>query len=323
MTKECEGAKDLELQQLRRFQLVARLGNMSRAAGELFITQPNLSRSIARLEQELGVSLFYHRKGKIELTEAGRQFLVTVGQALDILDQGRRSLLQEQEGQKRQLSIGCMHDDAEWMTAFASRHRDIALRQYRKPLRELEELLLNRSIEIAVTVLPPRNERLAFEKLYESEYVIVMPTGHPLTAKPSLEIEDLDRLPFILDDTRSNKKLFSRTLRDFGVTFNVAYEVSHADLLYGLVDQGLGVTVLPIVHFAKTVERLPGLNLTYRRVTTKGFRKPFWGVAFRRDYEFTKEAALCRDFFRSYMELEAQLLDRLPGWEQKMPDGGR
>lgn len=311
----------MELRQLKRFQLVARLGNISRAAGELFITQPNLSRSMTHLEQELGVSLFHRRKGKIELTEEGREFLTSVDQALEILDQGRQKLTGERTEQVRHLSIGCMQDDTDWMKAFITQYRNIYLRQYRKPLWELEELLLDRSIDLAVTVLPPRDERLAFEKLYESEYVIVMPVDHPLTAKPVLEIEDLDRVPFVLDDTRSNKNLFVRTLKDFGVNLNVAYEVSHADLLYSLVDQGLGVSPLPIVHYAKTMERLPGLRLTYRRVATKGFRKPFWGVAFWKDYEFTEEAALCRDFFRAYLEQEAEILKKLPGWAEGPSEG--
>ena len=65
----------MELMQLRYFAAVARLGNISRAAQELYVTQPNLSKSIARLEEELGVPLFDHRKGKLPSTTMGAAFL--------------------------------------------------------------------------------------------------------------------------------------------------------------------------------------------------------------------------------------------------------
>ena len=59
----------MDLSQLHYFRTAARTGNLSQAARELFVTQPNLSRSIARLETELGVPLFEHRKGKVVLNE--------------------------------------------------------------------------------------------------------------------------------------------------------------------------------------------------------------------------------------------------------------
>ena len=65
----------MDLSQLHYFRTAARTGNLSQAARELFVTQPNLSRSMARLETELGVPLFEHRKGKVVLNEYGRIFL--------------------------------------------------------------------------------------------------------------------------------------------------------------------------------------------------------------------------------------------------------
>ena len=61
----------MDLTQLKYFQAVARTGNITRAAAELFVTQPNLSKSITRLEEELQVPLFEHRKGKIRYVGRG------------------------------------------------------------------------------------------------------------------------------------------------------------------------------------------------------------------------------------------------------------
>ena len=61
----------MELNQLNYFRVVARLENMTKAAAELYISQPNLSTSISRLESNLGIQLFQRTRGHIYLTEGG------------------------------------------------------------------------------------------------------------------------------------------------------------------------------------------------------------------------------------------------------------
>src|SRR4051812_8467911 len=83
------GAMDLTM--LRQFLVVARLEHLSRAAGELRIAQPSLSRTIARLEAELGTPLF-DRAGRLRLNDAGRVFRAHVERSLGELDAGRRAV---------------------------------------------------------------------------------------------------------------------------------------------------------------------------------------------------------------------------------------
>lgn len=64
----------MELSQLRYFSAVAQLENMSKAAEIMFVSQPNLSTSISRLEEEVGVPLFERRRGKIILNQSGKCF---------------------------------------------------------------------------------------------------------------------------------------------------------------------------------------------------------------------------------------------------------
>ena len=68
----------MELSQLRYFIAVAELGNMSKAAETLFVSQPNLSTSISRLEEEVGAPLFERRRGKISLNQNGALLLKNV-----------------------------------------------------------------------------------------------------------------------------------------------------------------------------------------------------------------------------------------------------
>lgn len=77
---------------LKYFQAVARNGNMTKTARELYITQPNLSKRIAQLEEEIGVPLFEHRKGKIVLNDYGRMFLSSVDIAFAELKAGMENV---------------------------------------------------------------------------------------------------------------------------------------------------------------------------------------------------------------------------------------
>ena len=80
----------MDFSQLNYFRAAARHGNLTRAAEELYISQPGLSRYLSRLEEELGVPLFERRKGKITLNTYGQLFLANVNLAFDQLEQGWR-----------------------------------------------------------------------------------------------------------------------------------------------------------------------------------------------------------------------------------------
>ncbi|MGN5380586.1 LysR family transcriptional regulator [Streptomyces lasalocidi] len=80
-------SRDVELRHLRAFASVARHRSFSRAAEELLITQPALSRTIAQLEDELSVRLLDRSSRHVELTDTGAEFLVHVEQVLATLDQ--------------------------------------------------------------------------------------------------------------------------------------------------------------------------------------------------------------------------------------------
>ena len=82
----------MDLLQLRYFQVVARHQHVSRAATELRVAQPALSRAIARLEAEVGVPLFDRRGRRIRLNRFGAMFLARAGRALGELEQGQHEL---------------------------------------------------------------------------------------------------------------------------------------------------------------------------------------------------------------------------------------
>lgn len=90
----------MELNQLHYFVKVAKTENITKAAQELFITQPALSRVILRLEQEMGTTLFDRHGGRVTLNAHGKKFLQYVEPALESINAGVHAVIDELDGQE-------------------------------------------------------------------------------------------------------------------------------------------------------------------------------------------------------------------------------
>lgn len=145
----------MELSQLRYFIAVAKLGNMSKAAETLFVSQPNLSTSISRLEEEVGVPLFERRRGKIALNQNGELLLKSVEQAVSLLDAGVQAVRNQHSGRPEPLSIVCMTDDTTLLEHFLLEHPEVNLIHQRADLPNVTSLLDRCEVDLAMTVLPP------------------------------------------------------------------------------------------------------------------------------------------------------------------------
>lgn len=117
----------MELSQLRYFIAVAKLGNMSKAAETLFVSQPNLSTSISRLEEEVGVPLFERRRGKIALNQNGELLLKSVEQAVSTPGRRRPGCAEPAQRTAEPLSIVCMTDDTTLLEHFLLEHPEVNL----------------------------------------------------------------------------------------------------------------------------------------------------------------------------------------------------
>ena len=179
----------MEISQLKYFAAVARLGNVSKAAQELYVTQPNLSKSIARLEEELGVPLFEHRKGKILLNDYGRMFLSSVNLSLAELESGVQSIQRMYESSQNILALGSSIDDLlPDVRDFAQVHPEIGIRQFGCSPSELAERLERRILDLAIAARPVPGDALVFEELGRSEFVILVGRNHRLAGRTYVRV---------------------------------------------------------------------------------------------------------------------------------------
>lgn len=290
----------MELQQLRYFQTVAKLENMSHAAEALFVSQPNLSYSISKLEEELGKKLFDRRRGKISLNAAGQQFLAVVNDALATLDNGVETLRGDTYSSGT-IYIANMVTDSAILKQFLLRYPTLNVRYKSLDLPGITEGLLKREIDLALTVLPPFHSQLAFERVYECDYVILLSRKHPLSRAECISYEDLRDEPLIFDNSRANISMAITEFLRHGITPNITQDIGYLDVLFTLVEANRGITFLPRINYQEIA-----LAGHFPDLVCKSFAhdvpRAFWGIAYNKNVPPKKEALYFKAFVKEYYE---------------------
>ena len=171
----------MELNQLNYFRVVARLENMTKAAEELYISQPNLSTSISRLESNLGIQLFQRTRGHIYLTEAGRRFLKHVEAVFAELEAAEFQLQEEQVFKMDSVAVGA---GAFGMlpALFTHCYQDYGLIPSTQMLLsngEVEQGVRDGSLDIGIMTVKTKLQELDCECVGQSPLVALMKGGNP------------------------------------------------------------------------------------------------------------------------------------------------
>lgn len=183
----------IELNQLRQFEAVAECGTLSAAAERLYISQPALTRSMQKLEKDLGVALFDRAKSKVELNENGRFFLGLVRGMLGDFDSCVERVRAFDRSRKT-ISVGSCAPAPLWelLPTLSSLYPDKAISSRMKTTDELVADLQNGTAQIIVT-----NRALhipgAFGFVLGSEKLLLnVPPAHPLFShKGGLYFKDI------------------------------------------------------------------------------------------------------------------------------------
>ena len=289
----------MELSQLRYFTAVAELENVSKAAESLFVSQSNVSTSLSRLEAELEVPLFDRRKGRIALNQNGELFLRYTKQILSLLDEGVTAVHSSYHASHRPMSIACMVDDSRLLTAFLAAHPEVNFNHRRADLSTINGMLNRQEVDLALTVLPPTGEQLAFEPLYECEFVLVLNKNNPLASRERVTYQELATQRLIMDTSRVEPIRFVHRMREHGISLEVDSYVQDSDLLLSLIEANRCVTHLPAVTYKELM-----LRKLYPSVTCVALPednpRAYWGIAWNKRRPLTQDAQYLRDFVNTY-----------------------
>ena len=191
----------MEFDQLRYFLKVAERSNYTRAAEDLAISQPALSRSIQKLEAELGQPVFERKTRKVSMTEAGVLLQARAQQILTIVEDTKAEITDD--GISGRVRIGVIPTIAPYflpdlLRQFSEEFPGAAVTVQEDTTDELLKNCTQGEIDLAVLALPVPAKYLEVEELFEEELLLVLPPDHPLVEKPKIRINDIEQLPFVL-----------------------------------------------------------------------------------------------------------------------------
>jgi DNA-binding transcriptional LysR family regulator len=189
---------DLDLRKLRYFVAVADTLHFGRAADELHIAQPVLSRQIRALEHDLGTPLLTRDSHGVALTDAGRQLLTDAGPLLASAHAVRRRVTAAAHGSQR-LMVGFRAGIAVTpaVQLFAGRHPDVLVDMQRIEGDDQAAMLLDGRIDVGYVRLPIDEAGLRVVPLYTEPRVAVLPAGHRLAGKERITEADLAGEPLV------------------------------------------------------------------------------------------------------------------------------
>ncbi|KNY07900.1 MULTISPECIES: LysR family transcriptional regulator [unclassified Microbacterium] len=246
----------MNLEQLRSFVEVARLGHFTRASEHLHLAQPSLSRQISTLEREVGVELFHRARGHIALTAAGEAMLPRAQRMLAEAEAIREEMGELAGLRRGRVRLGapptlCTSLVAEALSTFHAAHPGVDLHLIESGSRLLVDQLGVGAVDIALITEsdgpPPSGFSLTRMPLLTEELVVVSAASRPpIAVTPSIGLAHLATLPLIaLDETYELRAATDAAFRAAGLTPNHVLEGAEMDALLRFVERGVGVAVVP------------------------------------------------------------------------------
>jgi LysR family nitrogen assimilation transcriptional regulator len=236
---------------LRYFIQIARAGSFSRAAAELYIAQPALSRQITKLEHELGVELFVRHGRGVKLTSAGAMLLERAEMITHYVRQTGEQVRAAGDAMTGHITIGMppavgMPLLPRVIEAFMARWPRVSIHVREGLSTSLQEWLLDRRVDLAIVYNQPPLDALDIVPMFSEPMVVVSPPGSdaPMPGA-SFRIRDLADLPLILPGLpHANRRVVERAAVQHDVHLRVVLEVDSVPLTRALVNQGLGHSLL-------------------------------------------------------------------------------
>ncbi|KQQ60290.1 transcriptional regulator [Pseudomonas sp. Leaf127] len=264
----------MELRHLRYFRVVAQTLNFTRAAEQLNIAQPPLSRQIQQLEEELGVELL-ERSRPLRLTEAGRFFHEHSAQLLEQLKRISDDTRRVASGSKRWLGIGfapsTLYGQLPELIRRLRGFGDVELGLSELITLQQVEALKSGRIDIGFGRMLFDDPAITQEVLREDPLVAALPAGHPLLAGP-VSLERLAAEPFVLYPGNPRPSYADHVLGIFnrqGLKIRVVQTVNELQTAIGLVAAGIGITLVPA-----SVQRLHRDDIGYSELLDSSATSP-------------------------------------------------
>ncbi|MFZ5556612.1 MAG: LysR substrate-binding domain-containing protein [Pseudomonadota bacterium] len=241
----------MTLTELRYAVAVAEERHFGRAAGRCFVSQPSLSASIRKLEDELGVRIFERGKQEVLVTRAGEQ---VVAQARRVLEEAERVKLVAKQGRNPlmgPLRLGVIHTIAPYLLPDLVAELRAAAPQMPLDIEEnltanLDQMLKAGQIDAAILALPYEAPGIDVTPLYDEAFRVIVPARHSWARRKSVAIDELDgENLLLLPIGHCFRDQVLQACREFARPAPAGKQGNSLETIRNMVASGMGVSVLP------------------------------------------------------------------------------
>jgi DNA-binding transcriptional LysR family regulator len=243
----------IEFRHLESFCRVADLKSFSKAADDLFLTQPTVSGHILSLEQSLSLRLFDRASREVRLTKSGEVFQEYASKILSLRKDLLNALSEFSQGIRGELSLGASTIPGEYLLPrligdFKKEHPSFLISLKIADTKEVIQYVLQDHVEFGIIGAKLSHPSLHYEKYEEDEIIVVGPSDHPLTRKKRVNVDELLKEPWIIREEGSGTRIaVEKALRRKGKSlkqFNVVIEMGSTSSVKEGVKAKLGLAFI-------------------------------------------------------------------------------
>lgn len=239
----------MEFRQLEVFLEIARTMNFTRAAENLHIAQPAISKSIQKLEQELQLTLIDRTSKQISLTPEGKVFLHHAKAILTQVNDMKTEMYELRGLEKGEIRIGLPSMFGSYyfpplIKEFKKSYQHLQISVVEEGTMQIQRLVERKEIDLGIILVDEPPEELDYYPLLQEEMVVCVPVSHSFAQKRFVTYHDLIQEPLVLfKEGYFQRHLILESSKITGVSPNVTFSSNQLSLIISLVREGLGITL--------------------------------------------------------------------------------
>lgn len=301
----------MDLKQIEYIVAIEEDGSISKAAERLFLTQSALNQQLLKLEKELGMSLFERKNHQMIPTEAGHIYLKNAHQMLDLKQDTYKKLADLSDEQSGHIRLAYSPERGAMMFAnifpvFHSLYPKIRFTVHEQRNRRMEQLLLNREVDLACATYTDHGKNPAFSYISgrREELILGIPASHPLASlagtnsyenPPEIDLALFRDTPFVTaSEATLSHELEQAAFNSAGFEPIVLFETSGSNARIQVVKNQIAASFFPAFYMEKDAP------MVYFTVPTH----PHWttSVAYRKGRYLSVPELVLADLVRKYNE---------------------
>lgn len=235
------------LRQMEAFRAVVKHGSVSRAANSLYVTQSAVSKLISALEDDIELTLFERRSGRLQPTTAALKLYEHSDRVFSELTQLGREIQLLKEERHRVFAVGMIpaltsRFSADVCKAFRQRHPDVHLSLLAGNSAMIKDQLISRKLDVGIISTPINHPAFVAEPVLNSSLVCILPQDHLLADQEVIHAQDLHQMDFVDYNPHDLcSAVHSKLFDQFHCSPKLTIDATTASMVINLVESGFGV----------------------------------------------------------------------------------